>query len=113
MRLGERMHALPQQLSGREPTRAGLAVAPANTPAVLLADEPTGEQDGETKRVVFAMLRDRAALGCAVLIVTHSAEVVRAERRPGDHAGGRQGHRRPGPGGPSPAARSAPWQRMR
>ncbi|MEV0982185.1 ABC transporter ATP-binding protein [Streptomyces sp. NPDC049915] len=79
--LGERMHALPRQLSGGELARAGLAVALANAPAVLLADEPTGELDGETERVVLAMLRERAAQGCAVLIVTHSAEVVRSADR--------------------------------
>ncbi|MET7854598.1 ABC transporter ATP-binding protein [Streptomyces avermitilis] len=79
--LGERMHALPRQLSGGELARAGLAVALANSPAVLLADEPTGELDGETERMVLAMLRDRAAQGCAVLIVTHSTEVVRSADR--------------------------------
>ncbi|MFF0001070.1 ABC transporter ATP-binding protein [Streptomyces avermitilis] len=79
--LGERMDALPRQLSGGELARAGLAVALANSPAVLLADEPTGELDGETERMVLAMLRDRAAQGCAVLIVTHSAEVVRSADR--------------------------------
>ncbi|MFD9098540.1 ABC transporter ATP-binding protein [Streptomyces collinus] len=79
--LGERVHALPRQLSGGELARAGLAVALANAPTVLLADEPTGELDGETERVVLAMLRERAAQGCAVLIVTHSAEVVRSADR--------------------------------
>ncbi|MFF0066902.1 ABC transporter ATP-binding protein [Streptomyces sp. NPDC005279] len=79
--LGERMDALPRQLSGGELARAGLAVSLANSPAVLLADEPTGELDGETERMVLAMLRDRAAQGCAVLIVTHSAEVVRSADR--------------------------------
>ncbi|MEU3843841.1 ABC transporter ATP-binding protein [Streptomyces sp. NPDC028635] len=79
--LGKRSHALPRQLSGGELARAGLAVALANAPTVLLADEPTGELDGETERVVLEMLRERAAQGCAVLIVTHSPEVVRRADR--------------------------------
>ncbi|MGW1274897.1 ATP-binding cassette domain-containing protein, partial [Streptomyces sp. NPDC002491] len=72
---------LPRQLSGGELARAGLAVALANSPAVLLADEPTGELDGTTEELVLRMLRDRAADGCAVLIVTHSAEAVRGADR--------------------------------
>jgi putative ABC transport system ATP-binding protein len=79
--LADRAHALPRQLSGGELARAGLAVALANSPAVLLADEPTGELDGETEQLVLGMLRERAAQGCAVLIVTHSAEVVRGADR--------------------------------
>jgi putative ABC transport system ATP-binding protein len=79
--LAERRHALPRQLSGGETARAGLAVALANSPAVLLADEPTGELDGGTERLVLQMLRDRAEDGCAVLIVTHSEEAVRIADR--------------------------------
>ncbi|MEV6945862.1 ABC transporter ATP-binding protein [Streptomyces sp. NPDC051172] len=79
--LGERRHALPRQLSGGELARAGLAVALANSPSVLLADEPTGELDGGTEHLVLQMLRDRAKDGCAVLIVTHSAEAVRIADR--------------------------------
>ncbi|MGW2692625.1 ABC transporter ATP-binding protein [Streptomyces sp. NPDC001296] len=79
--LSERAYALPRQLSGGELARAGLAVALANSPDVLLADEPTGELDGETEQVVLTLLRDRAARGCAVLIVTHSAEAVRVADR--------------------------------
>lgn len=79
--LAGRAHALPRQLSGGELARAGMAVALANSPAVLLADEPTGELDGGTERLILQMLRDRAALGCAVLIVTHSAEAVRVADR--------------------------------
>ncbi|WP_374403903.1 ABC transporter ATP-binding protein [Streptomyces sp. 35G-GA-8] len=79
--LAERAHALPRQLSGGELARAGLAVALANTPDVLLADEPTGELDGTTERLILQLLRDRAALGCAVLIVTHSAQAVRVADR--------------------------------
>ncbi|MFD9585194.1 ABC transporter ATP-binding protein [Streptomyces sp. NPDC059980] len=87
-----RSHALPRQLSGGELARAGLAVALANTPDVLLADEPTGELDGETERLVLTMLRQRAALGCAVLIVTHSAEAVRVADRVVTLADGRATH---------------------
>ncbi|MGW3916727.1 ABC transporter ATP-binding protein [Streptomyces sp. NPDC005070] len=79
--IADRSHALPRQLSGGELARAGLAVALANSPAVLLADEPTGELDGETEHLVLTMLRQRAADGCAVLIVTHSAEAVRIADR--------------------------------
>ncbi|MFI7020981.1 ABC transporter ATP-binding protein [Streptomyces sp. NPDC050164] len=79
--LAGRAHALPRELSGGELARAGLAVALANSPEVLLADEPTGELDGGTERLILEMLRERAATGCAVLIVTHSAEAVRIADR--------------------------------
>lgn len=74
--LGNRLHALPSQLSGGETARAGLAVAVANAPLVLLADEPTGELDSESEQRVLGMLRQRAEMGCGVLVVTHSPRVV-------------------------------------
>jgi putative ABC transport system ATP-binding protein len=74
--LADRAHALPRQLSGGEAARAGLAVAMANDPDVLLADEPTGELDGETEQRVLALIRERAAAGAAVLLVTHSPSVI-------------------------------------
>jgi putative ABC transport system ATP-binding protein len=51
------------QLSGGELARVGLAVALANDPLVVLADEPTGELDGATEAGVLAILRSRAPYG--------------------------------------------------
>jgi putative ABC transport system ATP-binding protein len=66
----------PPQLSGGELARAGVAVALANDPAVILADEPTGELDSVSAGRILELLRDRAAAGAAVLVVTHSEEVA-------------------------------------
>jgi putative ABC transport system ATP-binding protein len=74
--LAGRAHARPAQLSGGELARAGLAVALANDPPVLLADEPTGELDEHTAQRVVELLHARAADGAAVLIVTHAPEVA-------------------------------------
>jgi len=71
-----RAQALPRWLSGGELARAGLAVAIANEPPVILADEPTGELDEATSRTILALLRERADAGAAVLVVTHDPEVA-------------------------------------
>jgi putative ABC transport system ATP-binding protein len=74
--LVNRRRALPAQLSGGELARAGLAVALCNGPDIVLADEPTGELDGQAEQQILALLRDRAGRGAALLVVTHSAAVV-------------------------------------
>jgi putative ABC transport system ATP-binding protein len=79
--IASRAGALPRQLSGGEAARAGLAVALANNPAVLLADELTGEVDGETERRILALLRERARAGTAMVLVTHSRAVAAAADR--------------------------------
>lgn len=80
--LAGRAGAYPSQLSGGELARAGLAAALANDPEVLLADEPSGELDGETERKLIALLTDRASAGVAVLIASHSPAVAAvADRR--------------------------------
>jgi putative ABC transport system ATP-binding protein len=79
--IAERAHDLPSRLSGGELARAGLAVAIANNPQVILADEPTGELDEETSARVLALLRERASEGAAVVVVTHDPDVAaRADR---------------------------------
>ncbi|GAC1320372.1 MAG: ABC transporter ATP-binding protein [Thermoleophilaceae bacterium] len=79
--IAHRSSARPSQLSGGELARAGLAVALANDPPVILADEPTGELDSVTAGRLLALLRERARAGAGVLIVTHSPEVAAAADR--------------------------------
>lgn len=79
--LAERANAFSSQLSGGEAARAGLAVALANEPALILADEPTGELDRRTASAVIELLLDRARSGAAVIVVTHSAAVAESLTR--------------------------------
>ncbi|HEX3336558.1 MAG TPA: ABC transporter ATP-binding protein [Jatrophihabitans sp.] len=79
--IGGRSHAYPGQLSGGELARAGLAVALANRPAVLLADEPTGELDLATERGVLGLIRARADAGVGVVVASHSPAVAAAADR--------------------------------
>jgi putative ABC transport system ATP-binding protein len=76
--LEHRAGARPTTLSGGETARAGLAVALANDPPLLLADEPTGEVDAESERELIELLRARANSGHAVVVVTHSERVAAA-----------------------------------
>jgi putative ABC transport system ATP-binding protein len=82
-RLGLAAHwnALPAQLSGGEAARAGLAVALAAEPAILLCDEPTAEVDVETEREIIADLAERRKAGVAILVATHSPVLARAADR--------------------------------
>jgi putative ABC transport system ATP-binding protein len=70
--LGDRGHHYPAQLSGGEQQRVALARAFAPDPALLLADEPTGNLDGENgRRVLDLMLGMRQAVGTTLVLVTH------------------------------------------
>ena len=79
--LGQRAGAVPATLSGGEAARAGLAVALANDPEVILADEPTGELDGASARRMLELLRAHAVEGAAVVIVTHDVDLARGVDR--------------------------------
>ncbi|MCU1416179.1 MAG: transporter ATP-binding protein [Schumannella sp.] len=79
--LGHRGHAVASELSGGENARAGLAVALANEPRLLLADEPTGELDLESEAAVLRLLQRHAEQGGTVLVVTHSPRVQDAADR--------------------------------
>jgi len=72
----------PTQMSGGEQQRVAIAVALANSPSVLLADEPTGELDGATARRCSARCKTaNSELGVTVLVVTHDPAVSSMVRR--------------------------------
>lgn len=75
--LADRADHVPAQLSGGEQQRVAIAVALANRPRLLLADEPTGELDSATARTVYETLqRLNDAFGLTTLIVTHDPHVA-------------------------------------
>jgi ABC-type lipoprotein export system ATPase subunit len=75
--LGDMLHKRPAQLSGGEQQRAAIAVALANRPRVLLADEPTGELDSVTTGEIMTLLRGlNRELGITIIIVTHDAAIA-------------------------------------
>jgi len=80
--LAARVGHYPKQLSGGEQQRVAIARAFAAGPQLLLADEPTGNLDGETGRAVIdCLFAEHARLGTALLLITHDAELAaRCER---------------------------------
>jgi putative ABC transport system ATP-binding protein len=79
--LAGRADALPAQLSGGEQQRVAFARALVNDPAVLLADEPTGNLDSESRNQVLALLRGAHAEGQTILVVTHDPVVAATAER--------------------------------
>ncbi|MCT2879253.1 ABC transporter ATP-binding protein/permease [Lactobacillus delbrueckii] len=74
--LKDHMHKKPDQLSGGQKQRVAIARALANDPDVIIADEPTGALDADTTDVILNMIKDIAASGKLVLMVTHSDKVA-------------------------------------
>ena len=75
--IAERMHHRPAELSGGEQQRVALARALINRPAIVLADEPTGNLDSENSAIVLRMLRQsNQELGQTVLMITHNPEAA-------------------------------------
>jgi len=79
--LGDRANAFPHELSGGQQQRVAIARAVVAQPAVLVADEPTGNLDLETAWQVMKLLEQVARFGTTVLIATHNLDIVRRMQR--------------------------------
>ncbi len=75
--IAQRLHHKPRAMSGGEQQRVAIARAIVNNPAILLADEPTGNLDSENSTIVLGLLRDlNERLGQTILMITHNPEAA-------------------------------------
>jgi ABC-type lipoprotein export system ATPase subunit len=75
--LANRMHHIPERLSGGEQQRVAIAVALAHNPPLLLADEPTGELDSQAAASIFEVFHSlNKTYGVTIVIVTHDTSII-------------------------------------
>lgn len=79
--LSNKYKMFPNELSGGEQQRVSIARALVNNPAVLIADEPTGNLDPETAKEIMALIEDINKSGTTVLMATHAKDIVDAMKK--------------------------------